>query len=124
MTITKSNPTVPTPPESRELSDREIQSAVAREARITALREAVATLIDHGNSYDRSELLEALQQATDRSHRTLQQGFLGVVRDYLIWYGGKFSGGWYDLRNEAAVKWCAGLADWDSKRGGYEFPLI
>ena len=124
MTITKSNPTVPTPPESRELSDREIQSAVAREARITALREAVATLIDHGNRYDRSELLEAFQQATDRSHRILQQGFLGVVRDYLIWYGGKFSGGWYDLRNEAAVKWCAGLADWDSKRGGYEFPLI
>lgn len=103
-----------------------IRRYVAMQERKRALHTHIAALVEHSNAYDEKELVAALVAEMKRSHRTLQQLFMGALKTFIEQYGA-IPETHYDLRNEAAVQWSrqvASLTDSPAKvlLGG--FPLI
>jgi hypothetical protein len=75
----------------------------ARQEKIKEIRSAVSAIIAETNGGDTVAIVEGLVQAIRTNHRTLQQAFIGVIKDALVEYGKAECG--YDLRNEASVEW-------------------
>lgn len=85
------------------------------------LRRAIALLIDEVNGGSPAELAEVMFEQLTRSHRTLQQSFLGTVKLTLYKYG-SLEEHWTDLRNEFAWKWAKEVSK--IPNSDVRFPLI
>jgi hypothetical protein len=88
------------------MTDEEIERALARSRRQEELQAKVAQLIEEVNGGSSRELADAIVGALQRSHRTLQQEFMGAVKLAIAGYATAD----HDLRNEAAVGWAKRVA--------------
>jgi hypothetical protein len=100
------------------MTNQEIERALERSSRQNDLRVKVTELIEEVNGGSSRELADAIVAALARSHRTLQQEFMGAVK--LAIHG--YAGADHDLRNEDAVKWAGKVAALEN--GGIRFPHL
>lgn len=89
---------------------------------VQALVASVMPLIDYINAGDPGVLADVIVAALTRSHRTLQQSFLGAVKLALHKYAGLESRMYVDPRNQAAHAWTREVDKIDN--ADLRFPLI
>ena len=96
--------------------------AQEEEDRTAMLADKVRPLIDAVNRGTSEELARAIVFALNRSHRTLQQGFMGAVKLAIAAYAAQDGAMWTDMRNQAAHDWAKQVAA--LRNGDLRFPLI
>lgn len=90
------------------MTNEEMERALARSLRQAKLVDKIRELVDEVNGGSERELADAIVEALRRSHRTLQQSFMGAVRLAITDYAK--AGHDFDLRNAEAVKWAGQVA--------------
>ena len=93
-----------------------------RHAEAEALASQVRKLIDAVNYGESKTLAEAILDALNHSHRTLQQAFMSAVKLAIHAYAQQQGAAWVDPRNQDAKKWAAQVAA--LRDGDMRFPYL
>lgn len=90
------------------MTNDEITRALARSTKQEALQVKIRDLIEEVNGGSERDLADAIVGALSRSHRTLQQSFMGAIK--LAIHGYAAQEDMTDLRNEEARRWSREVA--------------